>query len=351
MNTYPTYERRVRTGLAVLQLVLAGALAVALVLLATTAWSANTTHTAPWGVRILPVAVVHTPQVRLGDIAEPFGPVPAGEWERLRERVVWNAPADERIRPYGVDKRELEWTLVSRLGADASRISVRGPLAIQYGGSVLSADAMRDAIVEYLTPLLAPMDAELDLQSIRMERDIFVAERHARMEVRLDEGDAIAPGRLNLRVVAVAPDGTELRDHSTHVWVDQWASVPVAARPLSAGDVVHPQDVQFKRVNLAHTRGTPWEMAAAKTRTGGARRVVAAVAMGQPLLVENLAAVPMITRGERIELVYRGKRIRLSVEAEALADGQAGDEILVRNVQSDKQVLATVWDASTVVVE
>jgi flagella basal body P-ring formation protein FlgA len=51
-----------------------------------------------------------------------------------------------------------------------------------------------------------------------------------------------------------------------------------------------------------------------------------------------------------VTLVYNGDRVRLSIKAEALGEGGAGQLVQVRNVQSNKVIMATVVDSDTVVV-
>jgi flagella basal body P-ring formation protein FlgA len=60
--------------------------------------------------------------------------------------------------------------------------------------------------------------------------------------------------------------------------------------------------------------------------------------------------MPLIAQGSRVSLVFEGPSIRLEVPAEALEDGRTGRSIMVRNLQSDKEILARVKDKNTVVV-
>ena len=49
-------------------------------------------------------------------------------------------------------------------------------------------------------------------------------------------------------------------------------------------------------------------------------------------------------------MLYEGKYVRLTLQAEALSDGSAGETIPVRNLQSRKEIYGLVRDSSTVVV-
>jgi Flagellar basal body P-ring biosynthesis protein len=57
-----------------------------------------------------------------------------------------------------------------------------------------------------------------------------------------------------------------------------------------------------------------------------------------------------VIKGERVMLVYHGERIQVAVKAEALSDADVGQMVTVRNLQTKKEILATVIDAHTVAV-
>lgn len=56
----------------------------------------------------------------------------------------------------------------------------------------------------------------------------------------------------------------------------------------------------------------------------------------------------MVRRGEVVTLRYARGNVRMTTQAEALADGEPGATIPVRNLQTKKQVFATVKDNATV---
>ena len=50
----------------------------------------------------------------------------------------------------------------------------------------------------------------------------------------------------------------------------------------------------------------------------------------------------MVAEGDTVLLTYEGGRIHLAVKAEALGDGDMGEQVEVRNLQSDRVVTGTV---------
>jgi len=155
--------------------------------------------------------------------------------------------------------------------------------------------------------------------------------------------DDIRPGRNQIRMKAISPQGKALSSKAGTVFINVWTAVPVAAKPLNRFERLTKEKISFKRVNLAYQnklwdgKGGPWRM----TRTLG---------RGQAFTESHLETVPLIEKGERVNLVYRNKRVQLVIKAEALAEGDMGQKVAVRNLQSNKTILATVISHDTVLI-
>ena len=113
---------------------------------------------------------------------------------------------------------------------------------------------------------------------------------------------------------------------------------------LLRGDLLDHTKVTFKRLNLSSLRSEPWD------GLGGPWRAVKPIAVDQVLYQSDLAHIPTVSKGATVTVEYVGKAVRLSAQAEALADGMAGESILVRNIQSRREIYGVVRDATTVTV-
>jgi len=120
--------------------------------------------------------------------------------------------------------------------------------------------------------------------------------------------------------------------------------VPCVALPLNRGDVLRPEAVTVMHKNLAYIRGNLWD------GMGGPWQAIRSLGAGQPILVTDIEPQSAVRRGSVVALVFEKGGIKVSTQAEALADGGLGDTIAVRNLQSKKQVFGTVRDSATVVV-
>ena len=113
----------------------------------------------PWRIRILDTAVVDSPVVTLGQVAEPVGTVPPGVWERLSAIELWPAPS-EPGRPMTLLRAKIQQFVRSALGEYEELCLYPGSMALQFGGAVLREDALRLLVVKTLTGTAAKFQGE-----------------------------------------------------------------------------------------------------------------------------------------------------------------------------------------------
>ncbi len=292
-----------------------------------------------WRLKILPAAITNTGNVLLGDIATPLGKIDAALWEKLKNRELWAAPPEEG-KPLQINKTRLSQALREALGAEYSgRCILPTSLVIQKGGVVFREDDLRNYVVNSLAPQLAAMPGEAELTDFRLPEYIFLA--HGQQQVQLEPGK-LAPGRVPLRFAIQEADGNVLRRVAGTAKLTLWITAPAAARPLNKGETLSPDAITFMRVNAAQMKDVPWD------GQGGPWQVIRSIGTGEPILQSDIASKMMVRRGNILTLIYARGNLRMSIQAEALADGEPGATIPVRNLQTKKQVYATVKDGSTV---
>jgi flagella basal body P-ring formation protein FlgA len=279
--------------------------------------------------------------VTLGDIADPLGAAPPEEWRRLAAQELWPAP-DEAGKPMQINKARLAAALREVMGPLADQCILPNSLVIQRGGAVLREEDLHSLLVKNMTEPLRALPGTAELQDVRLPPYIFLA--HPQQQVAL-EPVKLAPGRLSLRFVVQEMDGAVLRRVAATAFLNLWMETPCAARPLNKGDALTPDAVTFVSMNAAHMRELPWN------GRGGPWQVQRAIAPNQPILQGDLLAQSMLRKGSVVNLVYEKGNVRMSARAEVLADAEPGATVAVRNLQSKKQVFATVIDNSTVMVK
>ena len=291
-----------------------------------------------WRLRVREAAVVREAVVRLGDIADPLGNMPRGEWERLAAVPLWPAP-ETPGKPLQINRQRLVDALRKALGEVADACLLPNSLAVQRDGAVLLEEDLRSLVVKTLTPQINLLGGHGELTDFRLPAYAFTA--HDGQSVVLEAGD-VAPGRISLRFAVREMDGAAVRRFSGSVFLNLWMDVPCPVRPLGKGEAVTPDVITFMSCNLAYQKGAVWD------GRGGPWQTVRSLGASQPILASDLTPLSAVHRGDKLTLVYTRGNVRISAMVEALEEGGPGDTIAVRNLDSKKQIYATVLDADTV---
>ncbi|MBN2139444.1 MAG: flagellar basal body P-ring formation protein FlgA [Desulfovibrionaceae bacterium] len=315
--------------------VLCAALAAAACLLF---WAASFAADPGWRIRIRSAACVRGDTVLLGEVADAYGEVPAGLWEDLAKRPLWPAP-DRAGRVANVTRHRLEGLLRYYLGEAAKDCVLPARLAVQRGGEVVLLPEIQKRVVAFLTPKARALGGEAEFDEFLLPDHVFLPQRGDRLEISLAQD--FAPGRVPLDIEVRSPDNKTLKRTAGSVFVNLWRAVPCAARTLNRNHALGPENLTFKRKNLAYWTDA-WD------GKGGPWRLSRPVGAGQVITKGLLEPVPLVSKGDKVVLIYQGRNLRLSVKALALGDAMLGEKVVVRNLQSKKEVQAVVMSDRTV---
>jgi len=213
-------------------------------------------------------------------------------------------------------------------------------ITVQTGGRVISGEKLRSRVVAFLTPRAEDLSNDVEFKDFQLPRQIFFPNEYDKLSISAKD---IVPGRNQVKFHGVTPDGKIVSRKVGTVFLNVWKAVPVAAKPMNRFERVTKKNITFQRVNLAY-RNNVWD------GTGGPWRMARTLGRGQAFTLSHLEPVPLIEKGERVFLTYQGKRIKLTIKAEALGEAGMGQQVEVKNLQSKKTVLATVVSDDTVVV-
>ena len=294
----------------------------------------------PWRIRFLEAAIVQGDTVRLGEVAVPLGNMPAEIWAKLSQRELWPSPHEGR--PMNMTRPRLQEAVMRTMQDLAPYCLFPGSMALQRGGVLIGKEAIQLLVQSELTPYLASLPGEASLTDFRLPQFVFMA--HSGQRLSLEPLRKVAPGRLSLRLLVREMDGSVTQRLTGSVFADCWAEVPSTTMILNRDDLLEHSKITFRRVNLATLRGEPWD------GRGGPWRVTRPIGVGQVIYQTDIASVPTVRRGSIVTLLYEGSTVRLTTQAEALADGAAGESIPLRNLQSRREVFGMIRDATTVII-
>ena len=294
-----------------------------------------------WRIRFHEAAVVQGDKVLLYEVATPVGAMPENLWRELGNRELWPSPP-ARGKPVNMTRPRLQEAVVATMNDLAPYCLFPGSMALQRGGAVMGKDAVQAHVVKTLTPLVAGMPGEASFRDFRLPQYIFL--KHPNQTVLVEPQKDITPGRVSIRLSVQEMDGVVVQKFSGTAFLDVWALVPAAAVMLQKDELLEASHVTHIRANLAYLNSVPWD------GRGGPWRLTRAITPQEVICQSDLGHIPTVRKGTVLTLVYQSQTVRMSVQAEALSDGVAGETIPVRNLQSKKEVYAVVQDGATVVI-
>ncbi len=125
------------------------------------------------------------------------------------------------------------------------------------------------------------------------------------------------------------------------------AELLIAARPMSRGQTPGTADVRSARRSLPGIS----TLYISNLNEIRAQHLIRAVATGQALTRDLLAAAPVVRRGEAVTLVANLSGLEIRVPGRALADARPGDRVRVQNVNSLKIIEGRADEAGVVEVD
>ncbi len=119
----------------------------------------------------------------------------------------------------------------------------------------------------------------------------------------------------------------------------------IAAKSLTKGHVISEKDLQVMTVKKSIGNG----LFKKKENLVG-RRLKTNVSVGYPLRSRHLEPDWVIINGDEIEILQSGSTITVSARGKALQNGQKGEKIKVRNLSSNKNLVAWVINEKKVTI-
>ncbi|HVJ35555.1 MAG TPA: flagellar basal body P-ring formation chaperone FlgA [Terriglobia bacterium] len=150
-----------------------------------------------------------------------------------------------------------------------------------------------------------------------------------------------------LAILTVPASGPTLYTQQVVGTVYEKTQVPVLKRLVSAGDTIQQDDIDWTSSRV--------DQLASNTVTD-AQQMVGRIAKrplrpGQVLRATDLISEPTVHKNDLITIAVQTRDMSLTVRGKALEDGAVGQTIHVMNVNTKKQLVGAVKDASTVLIQ
>jgi len=286
--------------------------------------------------RVAPVVEVSGEKITIGDLVMSAG----GELlPRVRETVIAESPDPGCSRILTGRYVQAQLAIAGVEGVQMpSRIEIRRT------GQVIDPLLGEQVVVEFIR-----------------EKAIWPAEQYRLEVMRRHDPIPVTPGPVTARLtqypkeelagrhnyqVEYRRDGELMGRGSFTVEVSVTATVYLAAHRLSRGVVLAETDLSPKQMPLGEIQGIP---ETDRSKIIGAR-TKHVIQEGQILTRDQLQAVPVIRKGEVVQILAHRGSLAVTAFGIARESGAAGEMIKIENIQSKTVVYGRVMDPTTVEV-
>jgi flagella basal body P-ring formation protein FlgA len=152
-------------------------------------------------------------------------------------------------------------------------------------------------------------------------------------------------GKVSLGLLVRVNDRLE-KNLTIHADVEAFTEMVVTTRPLQAGTVIEAGDlaIQKREITSANSKFSK------NMDEAIGKKLRQTLRENSPLRVDQLEKVPVVRTGQLVTIVAESSSLRISISGRAKGNGAVGDQIMVQNLTSLKDIPAIIVDANTVAV-
>ena len=202
----------------------------------------------------------------------------------------------------------------------------------------LPALELEQAVERYVSNLvdglaISRSAGRVEIQVQALDTRLRLSECFAPLEMH--SGDFKGFGRLNVRVSCRNPRPWVLY---VPVKVAVYRQAVVAAVPIARGSILQESDMQMSETNILDSGGRHMENAEPAIGMQARR----SIQIGNLITEAALKSPTVVHRGDEVRVLARRGDVSVLVSGTALGDGRQGEQIRVRNQQSERIIRALV---------
>lgn len=283
--------------------------------------------------------VVTGPTITLGEVAT----IEGDSADRLHSIKLGSAAA-----PGGhvVLTPELISMRLSSSGADFTGVTWHIPpvVTVTTAAQLISGATILDKATTAITERLAENGGDTTVASLATPADVVLPVGNATVNIEIPYGLRFSGTTAVNAVITV--EGHRAAVVPLRFEIKMFRPIVVAARPLSLRQVITADDLRMERADVGrlssgYITDVNKVVGLASRRSLASGAVVTAGALVKPVLIK---------RGSAVKIVATGGGIEVTAGGQALQDGAEGQAIRVKNVNSNKIIIARVLDDASVQV-
>lgn len=289
-------------------------------------------------ISLLPEIEIEGTEIYLGQVAEIKGAVPS-VLEKLKQIYLGPAPR----------YAEITWLYRTNVKYALDRSGIPGEFDLEMPakvkitrvGQILTKEMLMAAVETYIKNNASPLWEEWRVEPGRIqERSI----PQGKVEILLaDRIPPLKPGLLTFRL-RVLVDGEVFTTMPVFFRLYVQAKVYITSMSLNKGEIIT-EDSFYQEIRELDD-GNEF----LNCLEPGKFRVTRELSAGKVLSNKDIQLVPMVFKGSKVRLVLQKETIHLELFVLAEEDGWLGDQILIKNLGSNRRLKATVIGAGLVEV-
>jgi flagella basal body P-ring formation protein FlgA len=233
----------------------------------------------------------------------------------------------------------------SRIDPADVRLAVGAPITVTRKSVSLTAAKMKAAVTAFIRREMPWPAKSARIKTIRGLQEIDLPAGKIDLKVAASRGCKYM-GSEPL-AVSIFSNGRFYRKVWVTADIEVRGQVVVVAKPLGRHQPIGADDVELVSVDLAKVPSRAVKSIDAAVGKRAKRRL-----FPKTILREDYVEAPyVVQRGDLVQMVARSETLRLTAQGITRERGRKGERIRVENIDSKKQVYATVVDASTVEVQ
>lgn len=263
--------------------------------------------------------------------------------ERLSRITLGYAPS---IGANRVLTRDEVLRAIQSAGIDLSTLDLSMPESVSVGRAAqsVSSKQITAAVESYVRERYSWPASDFTVEAVTPPEDVLVPQGN--LIIRPSLPNFTNPTDRFFVSVALEVDGRVARSLSVEMNVEASATVAVAARQLTRGEAITPENVRFELRRV----GADLRRYVTSERELQGKMLAAGVAEGSPIMASALSDRILVKRGDTVNLVARAGRVEVLAVGEARAGGRMGDRVEVLNHSSGRIVVGEITGDKTIKV-
>ncbi|MCL2919704.1 flagellar basal body P-ring formation chaperone FlgA [Shewanella litorisediminis] len=189
----------------------------------------------------------------------------------------------------------------------------------------------------------APANARISVEAQSLESRGNIPRCEGPVSARLATDRPISRNNT-VRISCISPDLDYPWQMFLSVRADVLFPVVVAKRPLGNGDLLDSESIEVRYVDRTLLRGQQF----VQPEPLYGSRVKRRIPQDAPIFADNLC---FVCKGDAVAIYAKSAGFEIKTQGEALADGNEGDRIRIRNINSNRTLEATVIGVGEVEVK